>query len=336
MFLCRAIAKGKSISSIAKIACNSMTIGNLTINGVNVVYQGCNLIGKYAKKEDIDFHDIFIFLSHVLFFGNAVVNTKLANELIEQSRGTILERYKNSLRFNRLRKEFNSTNAQNGSESIIYGVNKISEKRDFLGNLLNKIRWNEHIQMIYKNGKIRIKNIVLLDPLVFACSLLTGTVGINQTKSKFVSMDGNAADVITALTTLLSQLLADFYKDDQSTLTEKFPDIERFNNIVAEMKDMTNARDILHKIFKISTIVVKYCNDPKQFLVEAVYFIWEYSKANLKKCAIDVCSSMKDKNISDALTKVITFVYEVVDTVGNDLFEAFYMYMLNTEPLNYM
>ena len=61
------------------------------------------------------------------------------------------------------------------------------------------------------------------------------------------------------------------------------PDINYFNNILQEMKYLDNAMDVLIKCFKITMVIVEHCNDPKQFLCEAIYFSWTYCKANLKE-----------------------------------------------------
>ncbi|XP_076233622.1 uncharacterized protein LOC143178711 [Calliopsis andreniformis] len=327
VLLSRAITKGKSISNVAKIVYNSLTIGNLTVKGVNVVYQGYDLIGKRTEGEKVDISDIFILLSHVLFFSNIVLNAKLAEDLLGSSKGTILERFKNKLRLNRRIKEFNSQNVQNKNESIIYRVKRMISKEDFLSNLY---KINKHIK--FENGKIKINNITLLDPLVVAHHLLTvgGTIVIDKMQGHS-SMNDNTTDVVIKLKNLLAQLLTNAFEDKQSAVNVNLPDISYFDNILSEMKGMTNATDILIKIFNISRIVIQHCNEPQQFLVEAIYFIWEYSKANLKKYSTDACSSKGNSNIYSTLTKIITVLYDVIDTTASELFEAFYTYMLNTD-----
>ncbi|XP_076680789.1 uncharacterized protein LOC143375491 [Andrena cerasifolii] len=338
MLLSRAIARGRCISSVSKLTYNTLIIGNLTVNGVGIVYQGCRLMGKYKSQMDVDRSDVLVFISQILFFSNTLLTAKLAGELIRSSKGTILEKFQNTLRVNRLQKEFDRTkeadrnNVGNNCKGIICRLKRIINKEDFLG-IINKISQRVNCQLKFENGKIMVNNITLLDPLPFACHLLTmGAIRLGQTKSDSLSVDNNTDDI----TTLLSQLLDSFYAGEQSAVKKELPDISDFNDILDEIRHMRNATDILTKIFKISATVLQHCNDPGQFLVEAIYFVWEYSKANLKQHGINACSSFKgSSSLYNALTKIVTVIYEIIDNVASELFSAFYTYMLNTEPLSH-
>ena len=342
MLLSRAIARGRCISTVSKLTYNTLIIGNLTVSGVGIVYQGCRLVGKYKNQIDVDGSDILIFISQILFFSNTLLNVKLAGELIRSTKGTVLEKFQNTLRVNRLQKEFDRTkradskNAGNNCKDIICRLKRIINKEDFL-SIINKISQRANCQLKFENGKIMINNITLLDPLPFACHLLTiGTIRLGQTKSDSLPVDNTTDNITNHLKDLLSQLLNSFYAGEQSAVKKEVPDISDFNNILDEIRHMRNATDILTKIFKISGTVIQHCNEPEQFLVEAIYFVWEYSKANLKQYGINACSSFKgSSSLYDVLTKIVTVIYEIIDNVASELFSAFYTYMLNTEPLSH-
>ncbi|XP_050592609.1 uncharacterized protein LOC126923314 isoform X1 [Bombus affinis] len=333
MLLSKAFEKGSSVGVAAKAAYNSLILSNLSMNGIGIVYQGYCLIDKYKTERDVDFLDIVIFTSHVLFFSNALLNTRLAGELIESSKGTIFEKFKAALRISRLKEEFDKMNAYTGkdtqskSEGIVYKIKQFTNKEDFLYGL-NKLSWREKFPIKYQNNNIVINNRIFIDPVQFTGHLLTiGTVAFNLINSDSPIASKEKNDVMIKLKLLLRQLLKDFYVESND---EQMPDINYFNNILQEMKYLDNAMDVLTKCFKITMVIVEHCNDPKQFLCEAIYFSWTYCKANLKEYVTNLSSAPKNR-IFHALAKIVTFLYECIEAIGNELFSAFYAYMMNTK-----
>ncbi|KAF3423364.1 hypothetical protein E2986_05714 [Frieseomelitta varia] len=331
MIMSQALTRGSTVGVVAKTAYNSMILGNLTLNSVGIIYQGYCLIDKYRTERDVDFLDIVIFASHVLFFGNALLNAKLAGELIETSNGSILEKFKGALKVDRLKEQFNKMsayvgNTQNRSEGIVCKIKQFANRQDFL-NGLSQLSWRENLPSVkYQDNYIIINNRIFIDPVEFTGSLLTvGTVAFNLINSPMVATERN--DVMIKLKGLLRRLLKDYYVDSAN---EEIPDVKYFDDILREMKYFKNALDVLTKCFRITMIIVEHCNEPKQFLCDAVYFTWTYCKANLKKYNISLSSSPRN-NVFDALTNIVTFLHECIELIGNDLFSAFYAYMLNTK-----
>ncbi|KZC05623.1 hypothetical protein WN55_04563 [Dufourea novaeangliae] len=176
MFLSQAVAKGTQISTAAKLAYNAVVIGNLTVNGAGVVYQGCCLISKYKKTKTVDPFDIVMFSSHILFFSNSIVNTKLAGELIGTSNGTVLEKFK--------------------------GISSLNTKT-----------WQNSLQIMSENGKLLINGITLLDPLLVTEQLLTiGAIALTGSNSLSSLINSRT---MAALKTLLSTLLRNYYSERQ-------------------------------------------------------------------------------------------------------------------------
>ena len=301
------------------------------MNSVGIVYQGYCLIEKYRTERNVDFLDIVIFASHVLFFGNALLNAKLAGELIETSKGSILEKFKDALKVDRLKEQFDKmsayvVNTQNRSKGIVCKIKQFANSEDFL-NGLSKL-WREKLPSIkYQDSYIIVNDRIFIDPVEFTGNLLTvGTVAFNLMNSHLPMAVTERNDVMIKLKYLLRQLLKDYYVDSAN---EKIPDVQYFDDILQEMKYFNNAVDVLTKCFRITMIIVEHCNEPKQFLCDAVYFTWTYCKANLRKYNINLSSSPR-KNIFDALAKIVTFLHECIQVIGDDLFSAFYAYMLNT------
>ena len=334
MILSKALTKGSTVGVVAKTAYNSVILSNLTLNSVGIVYQGYCLIDKYRTKRDVDFLDIVIFASHVLFFGNALLNAKLAGELIETSNGSILEKFKDALKVDRLKEQFNKMsaylgNTENRSDGIVCKIKQFANRQDFL-NDLNQLSWRENLPSVkYQDSYIIINNRIFIDPVEFTKSLLTvGTVAFNLINSHshpMVATERN--DVTMKLKLLLRQLLKDYYVDSAN---EEIPDVKYFDDILREMKYFNNALDVLTKCFRITMIIVEHCNEPKQFLCDAVYFTWTYCKANLKRYNVSLSSSPRN-SVFDALARIVTFLHECIEVIGNDLFSAFYAYMLNTK-----
>ncbi|CAK9816870.1 hypothetical protein ANTQUA_LOCUS9139, partial [Anthophora quadrimaculata] len=174
ILLSKAITSGNTLTTAAKLAYNSVLLSNLTVNGIGIVFQGYCLIDKYQRQKEIDMLDVIVFTSHVLFFSNTLMNVRLAGELIQTSRGTILERIKNTLRLNRFNEQFNkiqvfsNTGVQNKSEGIVHKVQKVTNAKDFFRRLPS-IGWN--------NGNIVINNKIFIDPVIFTGQLLSIGVG---------------------------------------------------------------------------------------------------------------------------------------------------------------
>nr|XP_012139832.1 PREDICTED: uncharacterized protein LOC100883844 [Megachile rotundata] len=330
----KTVAQGKNISTVAKIAHDSVVVSNLAVRGVGVLFDGYCLIDKYKEEKKIDFADVTVFISHVLFFSNTVINTKLANELIGTWRGTIFEKFKNALRFNRLKEEFKrftnfNKSSQSNSEGITYRLRNAVSSEDFLKGL-SGTNWNPKLHITYEGGKVILNNIKLIDPMVFMGHMLTiGSIGINLIQSGILEDIKDAGDsVFRKLKIVLSRLLQKFFLDKLNT--EKSLDVDNFDDMLTEMKHVTNAKDILIKVFKVSTIVLSRCNSPEQFLREMLYFLWTYCKVTLKEhVRNNDCNNSNSTN--DALAKIVTCLYDYVDAIGDDLFTAFYTYISNRE-----
>lgn len=337
MVMSKAITRGSTIGTAAKVAYNSVLLGNLTVNGIGVIHKSYDIIHKYRVESKVEFSDIVIFASNVLFFSNAVINTKLAGELIGSSRGTIFEKFKTTLRGNRLKKEFNKMNPNNNlneytnSQGIIYQTTKILNKEHFL-NLLDKMKSKIHLPVTYKDNKIVINNKIFLDPLQFAGYLLTvSRVIFDLTDSRSSIALNEKNDVTIKLKALLQRLLKEFLVE-KGYSNEQLPDISYFNDILQEIKYMNSPVQILAECFKIATLIVEHCNEPGKFLCDAIYFSWTYCKANLNIYDVNIASASKHK-IFDVLAKILGFLYECIDTIVDELFSAFYVYMSNRQEL---
>ncbi|XP_053979725.1 uncharacterized protein LOC128876923 [Hylaeus volcanicus] len=325
MFVSKAIEKGNHISNVTKVVYNSVVISNLTVNGIGIAYQGYSLIDKYREKKEVDLFDVMMFSSHVLFFSNTVINSKLSGELIGSSNGTILERCKNALRFKRFREEFNKMMGSSESNDIICPVVTVTNIVDFR-NIFKDL-------IIFKNGKIVVGGVELVDPIQLAEHLLkVGKIGLDLVQSN----PRVYQKTLLELKNLLSRLLNNFYSDEQTTSTQPTPNaksnnVDSFNDILADVKTVNNPTNTLKRVFNIALVVLRYCNDPKMFLCDAVHFVWEYCKANLTGFRINACSTLRTNVSNNALAEIVEFIFDVIDVLSYELYLAFYSYVSNKE-----
>ncbi|XP_076652492.1 uncharacterized protein LOC143358869 [Halictus rubicundus] len=318
MLLSKAIARGSTISNAAKIAFNSVAISNLTVNGCGIVCQGYRLIYQYRTHKKVDIFDMVMLSSQVLFFSNSLINMKLANELIGTSNGTVLERFKNILRFERLEQQYNKImGRQSNSEGIIHRLTRVSNAKAFLAN--------HNLTLTFTNGVITLNGITLIDPFLVVERLLTfGVIAI--TKSGVGSLLNKK--IVTKLKNLFLQLLKDFISVQPSTSNKQSDDFNRLLGMFNEMAYMNNCTDLFKMIFQISTRVLLGEQDSARLLQDAILFVWEYSKENVRKSAVDACSPLKGNSaLYNLLTKMITNVSDFIDQLANDMYSAFYLYM---------
>lgn len=320
------VGKYTTFGSAARVAYNSMMIGNLAVNGISVAYQSYCLIEKYKSTCEVDLRDIVMFASHVLFFGNALINVKLAGELIEMSKGTIFERFKNALRFNRFAAEFyKAKRGGRSGDGMIYTIRNIVNKEDFLESVGSIGRGTKSF-IKYSGGKIIVNDRTFLDPVIFSGHLLTaGTVPVEL-------LDPNAtgrSDVMIRLKVLLVNLMKEYFgSQDEFSSYKQSPNLEEFNDILQEMKLTDNAVEVLTKVFKIAFKLVQNCDDPKELLHDALYFTWNYCKANLKEYGVTMNSLNRSSSLN-TLTKIVTFLLECIDEINYELFSALYTFIRN-------
>ncbi|XP_043264132.1 uncharacterized protein LOC122404259 [Colletes gigas] len=323
MLLSKAIEKGNRINTATKAVYNSMILGNLAINGIGVIYQGCCVINKYQEKRQVVMFDIIIFSSHVLFFSNSVLNAKLANDLVTSSNGTILDKFKNTLRFTRFRKEFNRIKGVNGNrilKDLMYQVKHVTSKEDFLSIF-------QRFESTFRNNKIVVNGIELIDPIAVARHLLViGRFGLNFINC---NLSLELKNRIVSLKSVLLDLLKNCYSK-RFIAQKDSNDVNCFNNTLEEISPMENGTDILKMIIKIGVTVLEHSNESEIFLHDVVYFIWEYSKANLHNYVINACSPFKNSsNLYNALTKIVTSIFNIIDDINQELYFAFKEYTLS-------
>ncbi|XP_076636560.1 uncharacterized protein LOC143349305 [Colletes latitarsis] len=324
MLLSKVIEKGNRINTATKAVYNSMILGNLAVNGIGVIYQGCRVFDKYQEKRKVDLFDIIIFSSHVLFFSNSVLTAKLANDLVRLSNGTILERSKNTLRYTRFFKEFNRLKGVNGDRKLdlVYPVKHVTSNEDFFSVF-------KRFELPFKNNKVLVNGMELIDPIAVARHLpVIGKFGLN-----FVNCDLSLElkNRIVSLKSVLVDLLKNFYLK-RFIAKKDLNNVNCFNDTLEEISHMENGTDILKMIFKVGVAVLQYRNNPEIFLYDVVHFVWEYSKANLYDYFINACSYFKDSsNLYNALTKIVTYIFNAIDDINQELYYAFKEYTLNKE-----
>nr|XP_033333647.1 uncharacterized protein LOC117224652 [Megalopta genalis] len=327
MLMTKAIARGARIGDIAKVTFNSVVISNLAVSGCGIAFEGYRLIDQYQTQKKVNILDVMLFSSHILFFSNSLIKSKLASELIGASRGTVLEKFKNFLRSDRFEQEYARVlGNKSSSTGIIHNLKKITSGTEFL-NTFSKIARNKSYQSIFFDGMVLLNGITLLDPFVVAQELLTsGVISLVNPESSPLNKQ-----IVAGLTTSVKDLLREFYWDKPSTSKTQSYDVKQFSSMFNEMAFMDNAMSILRMMFKVATKVVQNNFDPASCLSDAIKFLWEYSKANLRGSATKACAPLKGNPfLYDLLTKIIENLFDFVDDIVCDLHLGFSSYMMHS------
>ncbi|XP_076293336.1 uncharacterized protein LOC143215256 [Lasioglossum baleicum] len=325
MLLLKAIAKGSSISNAAKIAFDSLLISNLTVNGCGIVFQGYRLIDEYQTNKRVDIFDIVMFSSQVLFFSNSLLNMKLANELIGTSNGTILEKFKNMLRFERLEQQYNKIIGKDVSKRIIHRLTRMSNVKDFLAN--------HDITLQFGSGVLVLNGIRLIDPYFVAERLLiSGAIAIKTSGTGSLL----TKTIVTELKSIFVQLVTEFISQLPSALNEQSEDFNQLLVVFNEMAEMNNGTELLKMIFKISTRMLSGELNSAKLLQYAILFVWEYCKANVIQIDKDKCSPLQGSSVLyNLLTKIVTNLADFIDQLADNMYSAFYSYMSSRLDVSY-
>ncbi|CAK9813748.1 hypothetical protein ANTPLA_LOCUS7960 [Anthophora plagiata] len=323
--LSKLIKDGKTISLATKVAYNSLIAGNLTINGVGIAYQAYCMYEKYQNGEKIETIDVVVLTTHILFFGNTVINQQFAGDLIETTQGKILEEYRATLRSKHLRRRFNrakraaaegNTNKVSENAEVIRYINKKTDLKMKSGNTVIPD------PNLIEKRKTMINDITLLDPVQFVWKF------INRKHDQFdnVTSVENINDNENMFAKLKDLLLTLLQKFDSNN-TNKFDTI-KYDEILKDMRCIKDAQSIFLLIFKIAYYLTSKYPRFSDYLVEAVRFVWYYIKASLKETIAGVIN-MRDRQTQIILNKLITVLYENIDHMEERLLLAFKQYLCN-------
>ncbi|XP_076293112.1 uncharacterized protein LOC143215145 [Lasioglossum baleicum] len=326
VLLTQAIRNGSTISTATKVAYNSLTIGNLSINGVGVAYQAYCIYEEYREEGRVSYMSLGNLAAHLLFFGNAVINLQLAGNLIESTQGQYLDEYRNAIRSKRLRKQFNRAR-RIAAENNVGQMHENAEVIRFINRKYevwqqNNIQVPNYNIVKFEKGVMKIDDKVLIDPMTFVSILLKADQCRNETAS---SEDVNSF-MVCALRNLLMNLLESFNTSNSGRYSP-VSDIDGFEHIFMELNNIENALDIFPVLFKTAIILCKGCRSPSDCLVAAVHFIWNYAKENLMRGCLDLTNLIENPAAQAALQEFIICMFEHADNVVKPLIPAFVRYL---------
>jgi len=186
-----------------------------------------------------------------------------------------------------------------------------------LDNTSPKIIWS------FKDGKLKVNNIVLLDPIEYVIRRVR--LGI------FMEIDQNKSDsqnsIGEQLTKVLCDLLSNLYTSDDCPKITKLPIVPDFAPLIRDMSSMNINEDCLRMLFKIAVMLMKRSKDMDEFLLLTFTFVWQYCKANLKQWGLSVCYCVQSVSSRKILQKIIIALFEAINVVLDNLHNAFAMYM---------
>ncbi|XP_015180893.1 PREDICTED: uncharacterized protein LOC107068707 isoform X2 [Polistes dominula] len=135
LLLLRAAQAGRDIGLAARAVYNTTVVCKMSINLIGIGYNGYNIVDKYQRKNRVNLKDIFFFTTHVMFFGNIILDIKFAYDVINSSRGNVMKDYEATLRSKRHRKAYNriKRNATSDAKIVRY-IRKVQTRRELLSS----------------------------------------------------------------------------------------------------------------------------------------------------------------------------------------------------------
>ncbi|CAK9834475.1 hypothetical protein ANTRET_LOCUS10996 [Anthophora retusa] len=325
VYLSKLIKDGNTISLATKVAYNSLIASNITINGVGVAYQAYCMYEKYQDRKEIDTIDAAILITHILFFGNTVINQKFAGDLIESTQGKILEEYRATRRSKHLRRQFNrvkraaaKANMDTASENAEV-IRYINRKIDLKIKSGNTVISNANL---IEKGQTIINGITLLDPVQFVRIFINRKYDQSDNVNSEENINDNE-NMFAKLKDLLLTLLQEFNSKD----TNRRFNITRYDEILKELRCIKDAPSVFILIFKIGCYLQRKCSSYSDCLVEGVRFVWYYIKVCLKETAGAI--NMANKQTQRMLNKLIIALYEHMEEMEERLLLAFEQFLCN-------
>ncbi|KAI4498881.1 hypothetical protein M0802_006056 [Mischocyttarus mexicanus] len=351
ILLSRAATVGQEIGLGARIVYNTTVIGNMSINLIGLGYSGYNIVENYQNGNSINLSDVFFFTTHAMFFGNAILATQFAHDVINISRGNVMSDFEATLRNRRHRRAYNRVrrNATSDAEIVRY-VRRVQTRRELLSTTssnqqgssnLNNIQRNgsrssanqssgsqpngsrssgsqpnssqssgSNVTRIindlsFKGGKVKIRNTILLDPLIFMTNYKESTGFRNA------ALLATGSPSYTALCAKLLKLLTNYYNDNP--LFKTISTVPEFESILSEIQYMENSENILDMVFSIAIKLADRSLKMDPHLVKIVRFVWEYGKKHLVEMGIDAYAFIINSSVNETLTNIIKTIYDEIN-----------------------
>ncbi|XP_053607475.1 uncharacterized protein LOC128673563 isoform X2 [Plodia interpunctella] len=146
--LSRSAAAGSNLTKTGQALAVSVEVlrrANIITGGAGVVNSLVHIILKYRKHgEKPTKLELFQFTAATLFFCNAVMSNRTAQNIIEEAQATTINSYRTTLRSNRHRKIFDKLSAESrriqgnvqGNTEVIRGIKNIGNKDQYFADVL--------------------------------------------------------------------------------------------------------------------------------------------------------------------------------------------------------
>ncbi|XP_013199756.2 uncharacterized protein LOC106142516 isoform X2 [Amyelois transitella] len=146
--LSRSAAAGTNLTKTGQVLTVSVEVlrrANLFTGAVGVINSLAHIIVKYRKHgEKPTKLELFQFTTATLFFCNAVMSNRTAQNIIEEAQASTINNYRASLRSNRHRKIFDKLSAESrrvqgnvqGNAEVIQGIKNIANKDQYFADVL--------------------------------------------------------------------------------------------------------------------------------------------------------------------------------------------------------
>lgn len=332
-FLSKAAANGTAIPTAAKVAFNTVQGSTLFLSGVSVVFMSYNVYEKYMEEQTFSYIDVLSLATHVMFFASSVVNVKFANDIIKDSQGRIIDEYKKTRRSKNLRRKFNRT-ARKAAENNTCKISENAEVIKFIRNRQDFLSFESNLSNVenqtfdktsynwsFDHGKIKIGNIILLDPIEYVLRLISSGIFFEPDQSSPSDSQDNCNN-FNQLKQFIHDLLTELCPEDTPT----FSDFDKlFDQLLEDLNSMKISKECLRILFNITVTLMK--NNRTDHFFVSFAFIWQYCKANLEQWGIKTRRRMQSESGSYIMQKIVIIVSEATGMIFDNLAKAAFMYV---------
>lgn len=332
-FLANAVRNGQNIGSIFRFSHDALLVSSLVANAAGLGFQSYMIYSKYNETKRIDFMDIVLFSTHLLFFGNTIINAQFAKSLIQSTQTEFMNNYRSNLRSKNLRKKFNRikrTAITNNTDELAQNaevIRYINRKSDFnfKSNFSSKFSFAFKIS---KSGIIIINDVEIFDPKPFVLNFMKEFM--NRSSQRYEQDDPNASSSmfnssydckLQELLILGRELLDKLYTDNKVAEHDRLLTVNDFREILIDIAGTyDNVKDILQQIFYVLSQIIRRSSPLLCLLIDLVHIVWCFIHNNLQQ-------NLNRANFSNATMKTIKAIFMIADAFVNEVCCAFNIYI---------
>ena len=339
--LSRAVKNGTTITKFAQRAHDTVQISTLVVSGCGTGLSAYNIFDNYKESKTVSYQDILNLTANLLLLGNSVISLKLSKTIIENQQTSIIKDYEASLRSNRHRKEFQKmirntkttiSNPTELNQQIIRGINQINNKDEFFASILRnrKSFVSKGIKPDFVGGQVTIDGNTLMNPVDFVKSMTKTETSAYLTAVK-PTIEPKPFSTLIPNAIIFENIFAYFLKCYATELANfLIPKLKKFVFVLTDLNEYDEPGVMFFKLLKLSLKIIKVMVEKEypgsNLLVEAVSFLWDFIKANIREALSEICGK-GPQECRETVMKVLISLYEMVEKNLDEWVNSFKEYL---------